>query len=706
MAFAPGGAGHAAVTGDTIKADTVAVAQAVAADTAVAAPAAILPATAAAGHAAPVAKEANPNDTLPKTRMNKAKGFNALDYILERRYLSGGDKVGGSWWSTVFLEAGFGGEWINAPTGAYRFNTLSSFRFAIGKRFNGLNSLRLTAHGEFGFLETSNLLLGKVGGRADHLFSLTSYFDGYNPARFFELSSVLGVGLQMSQLRRNSSLEPSLEAHVGLQLKFYTGPQGSISLEPYIGVCTDQGDVSQNRNWRKYDFFCGATASYVYYLGNNLSRERRRKLVERRHKGDRIGRDSVLQSWQRPWFVELAAGPHFMDAPGVGFFSSVGHETSVAIGKWLSPVIGVRMAASMRSATFATTEVSSPAPSYETSYERSQRKAYLGGRIDALINPLGFAKSFAWDKPFGFHLLVGGEVGRMVRYDSEMLNCWSISYSAGAQFWARLSDGVRLFVEPRGSWYVYNIPYADVRNRSIKCTDGGMTVNIGLSVSTYDRRYRTPAPAADRGRFTVGGGIGTNLAYQRSKLKGSGMGYNAHAWGEYAFDRLSSVRAAFEYVSLSSLHEARFVDYNLTNPDRPTRTTRSGVWQSRYHVGFASLAYVLDFTEALCGPRRRTLFDVKAYAGPALMFVMGESSSLHESERLQQHHEARLAKPAARKAAIGGTVGVRLTANVTPRLGVYLAPSFYVWRLGDLPGVQFMITKHVETLNLGVQYNL
>ena len=52
MAFAPGGAGHAAVTGDTIKADTVAVAQAVAADTAVAAPAAILPATAAAGHAA------------------------------------------------------------------------------------------------------------------------------------------------------------------------------------------------------------------------------------------------------------------------------------------------------------------------------------------------------------------------------------------------------------------------------------------------------------------------------------------------------------------------------------------------------------------------------------------------------------------------------------------------------------------------------
>ena len=388
MAFAPGGAGHAAVTGDTIKADTVAVAQAVAADTAVAAPAAILPATAAAGHAAPVAKEANPNDTLPKTRMNKAKGFNALDYILERRYLSGGDKVGGSWWSTVVLEAGFGGEWINAPTGAYRFNTLSSFRFAIGKRFNGLNSLRLTAHGEFGFLETSNLLLGKVGGRADHLFSLTSYFDGYDPARFFELSSVLGVGLQMSQLRRNSSLEPSLEAHVGLQLKFYTGPQGSISLEPYIGVATDQGDVSQNRNWRKYDFFYGATASYVYYLGNNLSRERRRKLVERRHKGDRIGRDSVLQSWQRPWFVELAAGPHFMDAPGVGFFSSVGHETSVAIGKWLSPVIGVRMAASMRSATFATTEVSSPAPSYETSYELSRRKAYIGGRIDALINPL------------------------------------------------------------------------------------------------------------------------------------------------------------------------------------------------------------------------------------------------------------------------------------------------------------------------------
>ena len=36
-------------------------------------------------------------DSVAKTRLNRAEGFNALDYVLERRYLNRGDEFSGPW---------------------------------------------------------------------------------------------------------------------------------------------------------------------------------------------------------------------------------------------------------------------------------------------------------------------------------------------------------------------------------------------------------------------------------------------------------------------------------------------------------------------------------------------------------------------------------------------------------------------------------
>ena len=694
---APGSARTAAAV-----ADTVAVATA---------PAAADTTTAAAGKTAETAATAATDhkaDTVAKTRENKATGFNALDYILERRYLSRGDEFGGPWYSHLFVEAGMGAEQLSAPADDYRFNTLTTVRMGVGKTLNRLHALRLSLYAGFGFQESTNMLLGKAGGRLDHLFNLSSYFDGYNPTRLVEVSSVLGIGGQMSQLRRNTGWKAAFEGHVGLQFRFYTGPRGSIAVEPYIGIGTDQGDVSEDRNWRKYDYFYGATLNYVYYLGDRMSPSRRRKLIDSRAEGDRLNGDSTLQSWQQPWFVELAAGPHIMDSPELGRASTLGHETALSVGKWLSPAIGVRLTASLRSARYSKVAFESPSPSYGTHYEREYHKAYAGARVDALLNPLGFARSFAWDKPFGFYILLGGELGRMVRYlPSETLNCWSMAYGAGLHLWARISDGVQAFVEPRGSWYVYNIPYADVSNRSIRCTDGGMSVNVGLTVSTYDRRYRrAKAAEAPRGRITAGLGGGTSLVYRRDAVAGGGMDYNAQGWAEYGFNRVSALRAAFEYVSLGTLHSTLFYDYNMDFPqDGFLRTQRTGVWHRRYSLGMVSLAYAANLTEAMCGQRGRRLFDVTAWAGPALVMLFGEKSELDGSERVQEMHECRLADPVGMETMFGMHAGLRLTANVTPRLGVYLSPAVYVWSKGELPGVAFMGTKHVETLNAGVQYN-
>ncbi len=647
-------------------------------------------------------------DSVAKTRLNKAEGFNALDYIHERRYLSKGDEFGGQRYSSYFVELGVGAEKLDAPTNDYSFNVLTSFHVGVGKQLNGFSSLRLRFHGDVGARAGSNIMLAKAGGQMDYLFNFSSYFDGYNPTRLFEVSSVLGIGGQVSKLRRNSSFEKSFEGHIGVQLKLFTGVRGYVGIEPYIGVSTDQADVSGDKNWRKFDVFYGADFSYVYYLGNNLSKTRRRELIDKRGEKDDVVGDSVLRSWQRPWFMEFATGPHLMKSSTMDFMSTMGHEVGVSVGKWLSPVIGLRFTASLRSATHTEEETESPAPSYDATYTNARRRAYLGGRVDALINPLGFSKHFAWDKPFGFYLLAGGELGRLIRYESSYtMKCYSFSYGVGAHLWARIADGVQLFVEPRGSWYVYNIPYFNDDTRSEWFTDGGLSVNIGLTVSTYDRKYRRPAGnAREQSRFTAGIGGGGNLIHRRSNVEGGGVGGNLQAWAEYNFNRLSAAHLAFEFVSVGVLHSTSFYDYNMAYPsENYLRTSRTGVWKRRYRLGVLSLDYALDLTEALCGYRNRRLFEITAFAGPSLVMLFGERASLYPSERLQEGHVAELARPVDSDVSIGANVGFRLTAHVTSSLGVYLSPSLYVWKGFDLPGVNFMMTKHIESLNLGVQYD-
>ena len=696
VADTAGGAATAVTVAVPPAADSTAT---VAADTAALSVSAAAQASSGRGEAA---------DTVAKTRLNKAEGFNALDYILERRYLNRGDDFSGSLFDHIFIYGGIGAEKLSAPSDAYRFNTLTDVHLGVGKQLSRLSTVRLGLHAGLGYQQGTSLLLGKVGARLDYLFNLSAYFDGYDPTRLFEVSTVLGVGGQGSHLRRNAGWKLSGEGHVGLQLKFYTGPQGSITLEPYIGIGTDQGDISEDRNWRKYDFFYGAGLSYVYYLDRNLTPRSRRRLIDGRSEADRLREDSVLQSWQQPWFVELAAGPHFMDAPEVGRGASLGHETALSVGKWLSPVIGARLTASVRSATWGERTESSPSPSYATSYTRRLHKAYGGVRLDALFNPLGFARNFEWDKPFGFYVFLGGELGRIVRYgDTERLNCYAWAYSAGAHLWARIDDGLQLFVEPRGSWYVYDIPYADA-NRSLRCTDAGMSINLGLTVSTYDRKYRRRPDRRDlsAGRLKAGIGGGTSLKYTRTALTGGGMDYVGNVWAEYSFDRVSSVRASFEYASLGVQAMTSFYDYNLAYPDEGyLRYTRSGVWHRRYGLGLVSLAYAINLSEAMSARSDYRRFELTAFAGPALVMLFGEKATIDASERVQQGHACEPVGKAGGKTVVGVNAGVRLSARITDRWGLYLAPAVYAWGGLDLPGVEFMQVRHLETLNLGVQYS-
>lgn len=654
------------------------------------------------------------NDTIGKTWRNLATGLNAMGCLLERRFLNDGETFTRRWDDHLFIEAGAGVEQMLPPGDTYHFDPLTAAHLGVGKQFNKLHSARLTFGGALGYQRDKDKLFYKMNVKADHLFSLSSYFNGYNPSRLLDVSTIVGVGAQYAKLGRGGRSGTACEFHLGLQMRFFTGPQGYFNVEPYYGLSTDGMDLSENRNWRKIDMFYGANLNFIYYIHNNLSRESRARFIRNKTEENYFAADSSLQSWRQPWFMEFSNGLSFVDSPVFGFTETMGHDISISGGKWLSSVIGLRLSASITTGTWmksVTPEESSP---FHPEYQRNYRTLYFGGRAEALINPFGFDVNYDWDSRYGVYALVGGGMGRVMKYQKgRHLACRAVSYTAGLHLWTRISPGLQLFVEPRYTHYVYKIPYRNV-DWNKRFSDDGYTLSAGFTVTTRGMRYRNRAAElaaqadnGEGGRFVVGLGGGMNLMQTKSGYEAgsNGLSYNGLLFGEYHFNAISAARLSFDFASFARTGMTPFIDYNMNNvEDNYTPVQRRGLWNHRYFLGLVSLGYMADLTTLCDGYKSGRLFELSIFAGPTCSILFGGSASLDGNERLQESHEVRQSDPATSTAAFGFNGGLKLTANVLPRLAVTFTPTLYLLGKMDFIGVEQLKIKTFETLNLGVQY--
>lgn len=642
------------------------------------------------------------SDTTGKTRLNTARGFNALQYVMERRNRRFGDGIGTKWNDNLFLYGGLGGERMIKPHESYSFKGMTSMHFGIGKQFDQYHTARIALRGTFGYRNGNGLMLSTGGLQADYLFNFSSLFDGYNPTRRLEVQSIIGVGAGLSRVQRLLTKQFSMEGHVGLQLKFYTGPGAYFNIEPYFGVSTDKRDIG-NENWRRFDTFYGVNLSYVYYLKNNLSSSRKQKMIAKRNETDEVLADTMLASWHRPWFIQVSAGLNFMNSPmtesGINStLGTLGHETSVALGKWFSPVIGARLTANLSTGRWYHNDMRVG----DETVRMKLHKGFSGFRLEALINPLGFSKKFRWDSRFGLFFFGGGAMGRILAYDpDQVLSSDGLAYTFGLNGWVNVGNGLRFFIEPRLTRYIYDIPYANVEE-SYEMKNWGRTLNFGFIISTIDkhkRRQNIHLAPADK-RFTVGGGLGTNLRQTTWSIE-RGFGYNAQIWGEYKLDRVSSVRASFDYASIA---ETAHAAYNL---DRPGAQTFVGwdLMKFRYHTGLLSVAYAMNLSNFFRGYSDTRQFEVSAFLGPSLFLMLGESATLHPAVKVPEGSTATLADPMGMGVAIGANVGFRVNYNINDNWGVYLSPSVLLWYRQD-PKISHMLgVNHIQALNIGAMYN-
>ena len=689
------------------------------------------------------------NDTVNRNPKNLAKGVDAITMVLERRYRAYNEYFTKKWHDHLFIQAGIGFEQMVPPSEGYSFNTLGAVNLGVGKQFNKYNTVRLMFHGAWGYQQSKDRLFTKLGIRLDHNFSLTSYFSGYKPTRLLDISTLFGVGVQFSKLSYENILwekemakqiaewealgdyeeaqlirdnwpknqhATSFEAHVGAQLKFFTGPQGYITVEPYVGIGGASTDLTEHRNWRKTDIFYGLNVNYIYYIHNNLSPRERLKYIRNRPVRDLLSTDSLLLSWQQPWFFEFSNGVNFLFDTELSDGKTIGPDISFGVGRWFSPVIGLRLTGAVRQMTWRQRDVLVVDDGLveDRGYAENMHNIYGGVRLEAMFNPFGFSKNFSWSDKFGAYLVGGFEYGWVKKYQTQTLSTRSEGFTGGLHLWAKLSDGLQLFLEPRYIHYNYKVPYTNVTWNKLY-SDNSASVSVGLTVSTRSRQFRSMDHDETRGgyplrKIRVGIAGGFNFFQTTSNFDNSaGMGYNGKLVVEYHLDRLHSFRAIGEFVGMSRSGLSKFYDYNMDSED-PAKTvvTRQGMWDHDLKFALAGLGYQINLSNLLAGYNAKRRADLSLFLGPSLLIPIDDKAVLSSEERVMVGH---LVEPVEQfktgSISFGGHLGVKLRMPLSSRISVIAEPTIYFLGNTKVPCVNsFKGLNYMETINVGLQCEL
>ena len=689
------------------------------------------------------------NDTINRNPKNLAQGVDAITMVLERRYKAYNEYFTKKWHDHLFIQAGIGFEQMVPPSEGYKFNTLGAVNLGVGKQFNKYNTVRLMFHGAWGYQQSKDRLFTKLGIRLDHNFSLTSYFSGYKPTRLLDISTLFGVGVQFSKLNYENILwekemakqiaewealgdyeeaqlirdnwpknqhATSFEAHVGAQLKFFTGLQGYITVEPYVGIGGASTDLTEHRNWRKTDIFYGLNVNYIYYIHNNLSPRERLKYIRNRPVRDLLSTDSLLLSWQQPWFFEFSNGVNFLFDTELSDGKTIGPDISFGVGRWFSPVIGLRLTGAVRQMTWRQRDVLVVDDGLveDRGYVENMHNIYGGIRLEAIFNPFGFSKNFSWSDKFGAYLVGGFEYGWVKKYQTQTLSTRSEGYTGGVHLWAKLSDGLQLFLEPRYIHYNYKVPYTNVTWNKLY-SDNSASVSVGLTVSTRSRQFRSMDHDETRGGYPlrkvrIGIAGGFNFFQTTSNFDNSaGMGYNGKLVVEYHLDRLHSFRAIGEFVGMSRSGLSQFYDYNMEYED-PARTvvTREGMWDHNLKFALAGLGYQINLSNLLAGYHAKRRADLSLFLGPSLLIPIDDKAVLSSEERVMVGH---LVEPVEQfktgSISFGGHLGVKLRMPLSSRISVIAEPTIYFLGNTKVPCVNsFKGLNYMETINVGLQCEL
>ena len=131
------------------------------------------------------------------------------------------------------------------------------------------------------------------------------------------------------------------------------------------------------------------------------------------------------------------------------------------------------------------------------------------------------------------------------------------------------------------------------------------------------------------------------------------------------------------------------------------------MWNHQLKIGLASVGYQLNLSNALAGFQASRKAEMSMFLGPSVIIPISDKSTLSPDERVMAGHQVELVEPFTQGGmAVGAHLGVKLRIAVSPRIGVFAEPTLYLLGNTKLPSVEFLTVKYMQTVNVGVQYEL
>ena len=614
----------------------------------------------------------------------RQKNFNALRFVLDSRHRFKGDRyVRGDFWNNTFIDMGGGVGGFYHNTNAASFTPTLSLRLGVGKVVSPMVSFRLGFEKAWAYSHASTTVYNtnqynSYGGYVDFLYNFSNYLLGYRPERPFNVSGILGLGVQTASLHSWNNADmtavgastsgAALDGHVGVQFKFFASPYASIALEPYFKVATKKLNLLANPGYSDPDFSYGVNFAYQWNFAKQLSYMANAGIFQKHFNNQKryMLDNGQLQHLRYPMFFDYSFGPMYVGKSyNLSLRNTRGFDALAAVGWWLAPAAGVRAGVHVTNGDWK-----------QGSIGNDDTKSLIGTRgvnVDFLFNPFGFKRHYNWDAPVGMNLLAGYEFGGMKKTAASLLGSYEGNYTAfrfGGQLWMKLTNDLRLTLEPT---YMQIEHYNGNLDRE---RYDEYAVKLGLSLLFRDkgiRNYRNVESdsvlnTVQRGYF-LGLGLGWNntvwdwrfKGYQHDLLK------NAVLFGGYRFNKIHGIRLQAEWMKEA---QAFFDSYG------------SGIEKFTYNNYLLSTDYQINLFNAMAGydPLRR--WNVYMYAGPTLL--LGDGG-----------------------AAFAANVGGMVTYNITPNLSLFYSHTIYRMPKTRYPHHMVYTRDGIFTnnLNVGVMYN-
>ena len=614
----------------------------------------------------------------------RQKNFNALRFVLDSRHRFKGDRyVRGDFWNNTFIDMGGGVGGFYHNTNAASFTPTLSLRLGVGKVISPMVSFRLGFEKAWAYSHASTTVYNtnqynSYGGYVDFLYNFSNYLLGYRPERPFNVSGILGLGVQTASLHSWNNADmtavgastsgAALDGHVGVQFKFFASPYASIALEPYFKVATKKLNLLANPGYSDPDFSYGVNFAYQWNFAKQLSYMANAGIFQKHFNNQKryMLDNGQLQHLRYPMFFDYSFGPMYVGKSyNLSLRNTRGFDALAAVGWWLAPAAGVRAGVHVTNGDWK-----------QGSIGNDDTKSLIGTRgvnVDFLFNPFGFRRHYNWDAPVGMNLLAGYEFGGMKKTAASLLGSYEGNYTAfrfGGQLWMKLTNDLRLTLEPT---YMQIEHYNGNLDRE---RYDEYAVKLGLSLLFRDkgiRNYRNVESdsvlnTVQRGYF-LGLGLGWNNTVWEWRFKGyqHDLLKNAVLFGGYRFNKIHGIRLQAEWMKEA---QAFFDSYG------------SGIEKFTYNNYLLSTDYQINLFNAMAGydPLRR--WNVYMYAGPTLL--LGDGG-----------------------AAFAANVGGMVTYNITPNLSLFYSHTIYRMPKTRYPHHMVYTRDGIFTnnLNVGVMYN-